>query len=243
MDRSFTVFFILVILLIPGQAHAGKQVEIALDVGHSVESKGTLSARNRPEYEFNRKMAAAVLRELRKDPGNRPFIINPDGGDISLQERADIVNAAKPDLLLSIHHDSVQPEFLSDWNYKRVPAQFCDIYWGYSLFISEKNARPKASHRLAQAIGKELRKAGFMPSTHHAAMLKGEGKQPVDTAKGVYRYDGLVILKESKCPAALLECGIIRNRSEETLLCSRTYRARMARAIRVAVKEFLKGRH
>lgn len=233
---------ILPVLLFPGQSRAGQHVTIAIDIGHSVESKGALSARNRPEYVFNRRMAAVVLRELKKDARFRPFIINPDGSDISLQERAGIVNAAKSDILISIHHDSVQQEFLSDWIYRGMPARFCDAYRGYSLFISEKNGRPKASRRLAIVAGRELKKAGFLPSAHHAALLKGEGKQPVDSATGVYRYDGLVVLKEAKCSAVLLECGIIRNRSEETLLRSRAYQARMARTIRQALVDFLKDR-
>ena len=41
-----------------------------------------------------------------------------------------MINAAAPDLLISIHHDSVQPIYLSEWTWKGAPALFCAIIPG-----------------------------------------------------------------------------------------------------------------
>ena len=59
---------------------------------------------------------------------------------------------------------------------------------------------------------------------------------------GVYRFDELAVLKNAKCPAVLPEYGIMRNRSEETLLRNRAYRQRIAGAIASAVSAFLDTR-
>ncbi|MGA2400255.1 MAG: N-acetylmuramoyl-L-alanine amidase [Syntrophobacteraceae bacterium] len=221
----------------PGRA--AKKFTLALDIGHSPGEKGTLSARNRAEYDFNRKMALEVFRRLKKDPRVVVFIINPKGEKISLERRTEMINSAGPDLLISIHHDSVQPVYLSEWTWKGAPALFCDRYRGYSVFISDKNVMHDVSRSFAAMLGSQLRKSGFVPSAHHSEPIRGEGKKPVDERTGVYRFDELAVLSHARCPAVLIECGIIRNRSEETLLRSRAYRQRMAGAIASAVSAFL----
>ncbi len=224
-------------LLQPG--HLAKEFRLAVDIGHSPREKGTLSARNRAEYDFNRKMALEVFRRLKKDPRIRVFIINPEGEEVSLERRTEMINSARPNLLISIHHDSVQPVYLSEWTWRGTPAQFCDRYRGYSVFISDKNIMRDVSRSFAAALGNEMRKSGFVPSAHHCEPIRGEGKAPIDERTGVYRFDELAVLRQARCPAVLLECGVIRNRGEETLLRSRAYRQRLAGAIASAVSAFL----
>ena len=221
---------------------AVKKFNVAIDIGHSPGETGTLSARNRAEYDFNRKMALEIFRKLKKNPRLGVFIINPEGETISMESRTKMINAAVPDLLISIHHDSVQPIYLSEWTWKGAPALFCDKYRGYSIFTSDKNVKWGQSISFAITLGHEMRKSGFMPSAHHSEPISGEGKKLIDECAGVYRFDELAVLKNAKCPAVLLECGIIRNRSEETLLRNRPYRQRIAGAIASAVSAFLDTR-
>lgn len=223
-------------------SHARGDFTVAIDVGHSPDSGGALSARNRLEYSYNLKMAWTLLRELKKESRIRPLIINPQKDEISLKQRVVLINRAGPDFLISIHHDSVQPLYLSEWSYKGTRAAYCDKYRGYSLFISQKNAQAGLSRSYAIAIGNQLRTSGFFPSAHHAEKIKGEGRELLDAEAGVYRYDDLVVLKESRCPAVLLECGIIKNRAEELLARNPAYRGRLARAIRSAVRSLMDNR-
>lgn len=234
------VLFAAVLHFQPGQASA-REFLIAVDIGHSPASMGTLSARNRPEYEYNRRMSLVLVREINRAQHLYAFLINAAGDDITLSRRAEIINEAKPDLIISVHHDSVRPGFLSDWIYKGNPAQFCDKFRGYSIFISGKNGHSKESRTVALKLGESLKKAGFFPSNHHAEAAEGERRRvPLDETRGVYFYDGLVVLKETQAPALLLECGIIRNRSEELLLRGWSYRLRMAKAVREAVESYAK---
>jgi N-acetylmuramoyl-L-alanine amidase len=235
MPRLFGIIGVLLLSFFAHPSHTRADFTVAIDVGHSPDSAGALSARNRPEYSYNLKMAFTLLRELRKEPRIRPLILNPTGNKISLKQRVDLINGTAPDLLISIHHDSVQPFYLSKWKYRGTPAAYCDKFQGYSIFISERNAQPGMSRSYAIAIGNQLRKSGFFPTAHHAEKIKGEGRELIDRQAGVYRFDELLILKESRCPAVLLECGIIKNRAEEMLLRDPAYRKRLARAIRSAV--------
>ncbi len=216
----------------------GRKFRVAIDIGHSWKNAGALSARNRPEYGFNREVARCLLRELSRTARIEAFIINPDGEDITLQQRAELVNGSHSDLLISIHHDSVKADYLGEWTYRGIPAQFCDRFWGYSLFISKANPKVKACRSFALKLGHEMLNSGFIPSAAHLEMAEFEGHQPVDAKSGVFRYDGLVVLKDSKSPAVLIECGTIKNRAEEKFLLSSAYRQRMARAVRAAVEHF-----
>ncbi len=210
---------------------------VAVDAGHSRTEPGALSARNIGEYTFNSKLAGLLPAKL-KDLHIKPVLINESGEDISLANRVDLINSVKPDLLISIHHDSVQPVYLSKWTWNGKSASYCDKYSGFSIFYSEKNENPSKSLRFAQLLGSALLKEGFRPSLHHAERIKGENRQIIDKEKGIYRFDDLVVLKAVDCPAVLLECGIIKNRSDELLLGGTPSQLRITDAIKKAIIEF-----
>jgi N-acetylmuramoyl-L-alanine amidase len=60
----------------------------------------------------------------------------------------------------------------------------------------------------------------------------------LDPARGVYRFDGLVVLKATKAPAVLLEAGIIVNREEELVLASSERQEEIGAAALAAVTRF-----
>ena len=66
--------------------------------------------------------------------------------------------------------------------------------------------------------------------------------QLVDANVGLYRCDQLVVLRETKMPAILLEAGSIINRNEEILLNSPEHRALISAAMTRAVEKFCEAR-
>ena len=142
--------------------------------------------------------------------------------------------AGGADLLLSIHHDSVQEKFLAPWMAQGVERRFSDRYAGFSLFVSRKNPQLARSLACASSIGAELRRAGFKPSLYHAEPIRGESKPFADRVNGVHYYDNLVLLRHARGPALLFEAGVIVNRDEELELSSEPRRKRMADAFSAA---------
>jgi len=211
---------------------------VAIDTGHSAENPGAYSARGVGEYTFNSMISSILLDEIKKHSRFDPVRIERNGEEIQLAERVGLINQVKPDLLVSIHHDSVQPVFLKKWKWKGETAYYCDRYSGFSVFYSEKNEKPVESLRLARLLGQALLEAGCLPSLHHAAKIKGENRQIVDKKRGVYRFDDLAVLKSATCPGVLLECGIIKNRRDELLLSSYPYQRKITAAIMKALIEF-----
>jgi N-acetylmuramoyl-L-alanine amidase len=64
----------------------------------------------------------------------------------------------------------------------------------------------------------------------------------VDAQAGVYRYDQLIVLQETRMPAVLLEAGSIVNRQEELDLATPERRALTSAAIVAAVEKFCEAR-
>jgi len=239
-----TLFFVVLVLFVaciaPIQPVWGESVfTIAVDAGHSRNNPGAYSARKVGEHTFNSRIAGLLVDELKKHKKFKPVLINETGADISLKKRVELIKEAKPDLLVSIHHDSVQPAYLSKWIWNGWSVDYSDRYSGFSLFYSEKNKHGKKSLRLALLLGNALLDKGLRPSLHHAEKIKGENRELVDKEKGVYRYDNLVVLRSAACPAVLVECGIIKNRRDEVLLSSAPYQQKIVEALQKAISDFV----
>lgn len=200
---------------------------VALDVGHSHARPGATSARGVPEFDFNLKLAQAIAAELEK----AGVAVRPIGADgLADDLRARAPQAAGAQLLLSIHHDAVQPKYLRQWRHEGVTRPYSDRFRGHSLFISGRNPQEARSLHCAARIGRALRRAGFTPTRHHAEPIDGEARPWADYAAGAHYYDGLAVLKEATVPAVLFEAGVIVHREEEQRLSQDGRRARMAQA-------------
>lgn len=209
---------------------------VALDVGHSHARPGAVSARGVPEFDFNLKLALAVAAELEK-AGVAVRLIGADGLADDLRARAPQAEGAR--LLLSIHHDAVQPKYLRQWTFGGELRPYSDRFRGHSLFISSRNPQEARSLHCAARIGRALRGAGFVPTRHHAEPIEGEARPWANFTAGAHYYDNLVVLKTASVPAVLFEAGVILNRREESLLAQDGRRARMARALARGIRDCL----
>lgn len=236
---SFLFFLVLLTYSLDSFSRCDRDnFTIAIDIGHTKDNSGAISSRGIPEFYFNQNIVQLLFREFSQYGFKKTFIINEEGSDISLTERTEIANKLQSDLFLSIHHDSVQPQYLSSWIYEGKEFLYCDKFNGYSLFYSRKNHESESSLEFANLLGSELRDNLFVPTLHHAENIKGENRKLVDKEKGIYEYNDLVVLKTTKMPAVLIECGIIVNRNEEILLSNPVYQKMIVLSIRNAVEKF-----
>jgi len=141
-------------------------------------------------------------------------------------------------LFISLHHDSVQPRYLSPWTIDGHPQHYSDIFHGFSLFISSKNSHEQESKEFATLLGQMLLDEGLTPSLHHAEKISGENRPLLDPRIGLYRFDDLVVLKTAPMPAVLLESGIIVNRTEEQQIRNGPYDELVTAALVKAIQRF-----
>lgn len=201
---------------------------VALDVGHYLEEPGVISARGRPEFEFNRDLAREIEAALTAR-GHTVRLIGADGGMKDLWRRPQVAQGM--DLFVSVHHDSVRERYLSGWTHDGVERHYSDMFSGFSLFVSRENPDVKRGLRCASAIGAALRSAGFKPSLYHADPVFGENRPFADKDNGVHYFDRLAVLRHAGMPALLFEAGVIVHREEEIRMSDKTVQKQIALSV------------
>src|SRR6266487_4138675 len=116
------------------------QFRVELDVGHTAEALGAISARNVPEYYFNYRLAAQIERSLIEDGFDKTVLLVTGGpARPSLFDRVARANGLSANLLVSIHHDSVPDSLLENWEFEGKGSHFSDRFSGHSIFVSYEN--------------------------------------------------------------------------------------------------------
>jgi N-acetylmuramoyl-L-alanine amidase len=221
-----------------------KTFRMILDVGHTDEKAGATSARGAREYDFNLALAKTIDQALKRVGFEREvLLITKDWKHSGLFGRARRANAMPADLFLSIHHDSVPDPLLERWEYEGESLFYNDRFPGHSLFVSIHNGNYAGSLAFAHLLGNQLKAHGLKYTPHYTErFMKSRQRILVDKEAGVYRYDQLIVLKETKVPAVLLEAGSIINRDEELLLQTDEHRAKFSASVVDAVKAFCEMR-
>lgn len=204
------------------QAQAPR-LTVAVDVGHTLEAPGAISARGRTELEFNRDLARRIVPALERR-GLRAMLVNEDGRIASLQARPAVVPEA--DFFLSIHHDSVSEFELRDWEWEGTPQTYSDRWAGHSMFVSRRNPDLGRSLLCGSAIGARLQRTGFEPTDKNSRR-----RAWADETHAVHYFDNLIVLYNATQPALLFEAGVIKHRDEELLLRDPVRQQRMAEEI------------
>ncbi|WP_430641842.1 N-acetylmuramoyl-L-alanine amidase family protein [Bradyrhizobium macuxiense] len=217
---------------------------LVLDVGHTAESEGAMSARNVAEFVFNLRLARLIEEKLKTEGFTETRLLVTEGkARPSLFKRVAAANGLDADLLLSIHHDSVPNKLLEDWEFEGKKSHYSDRFSGYSVFVSHDNPDFKTSLSFAELIGKELKADGLHYAEQYTQPIMGRDQHPLlDKETGVYSYDELIVLRKARMPAVLLEAGSIINRDEELEMDSPERQNMIGSAVVAAVKEFCEPR-
>jgi N-acetylmuramoyl-L-alanine amidase len=170
-------------------------------------------------------------------------LVTPGPARPGLVARVARANTWPADLFISIHHDSVPDWLLDVWQWDGKPEGYSDRFAGHSIFISAENREAQASFAFAQLLGRELKAQGLQHTPHYTyPEMDWRRRELLDKEVGVYRYDHLVVLRDTKMPAVLFEAGSIVNRSEELALATEERQGPIANAVTKAVELFCASR-
>jgi N-acetylmuramoyl-L-alanine amidase len=197
-----------------------------------------MSARNKPEFAFNLRLANELLAKM-QGAGflKTEVVVQPDS---DLGRRARDLSSRRPSMMLSLHHDSVQDKFLVPRQLEGVQRMVSNhpSARGYSIFISRDNSRLEESKLFATMLGQQLRALGLNPTMHHNEPIPGENRPIADAKAGVFFYDLLVVLRQTTAPAVLLESAVITDQDDERKADDPAHRSRITDAILAAVGEY-----
>jgi N-acetylmuramoyl-L-alanine amidase len=216
------------------------QFRVIIDVGHSAEVPGALSARGVGEYSFNLDLARTVEKKMLQAGFSKThLLITPGKAIAGLVSRVSFAAHNPADLFLAIHHDAVPDKFLEKWTYDGKPQNYCDRFKGHSIFVSRLNPDYSSSLQFAKLLGQQLKARGLKYASHYTEKFMGiRQRELIDADVGVYRFDNLVVLMSTNMPAVLFEAGSIINRDEELLMCSPEHRELLATAVTNAVESY-----
>lgn len=217
--------------------HKPRKHVVALDIGHTPSHPGAISATGIPEYEFNKNVVEKIKAALSATDSIEPYVVT-SSDTLTLGGRARLAAAHDAELLIAVHHDSAQDKYLHTWTVHGTVQHYSDEFSGYGVFFSRKNVEAEASLEFAKLLGESMAAQGFQFASHHAEPVKGENREIVDAKAGVYGFDDLIVLRMAQMPAALLECGVIVNRSEEKSLLTPQRQEKIAKAVTDAVLEY-----
>lgn len=191
---------------------------VLIDNGHGSDTKGKRSPDGTfLEYAWAR-LIAKLLHHHLDTLGIKSYILVPEDRDISLSVRAARVNEYCKHLgrsnvvLISLHCDA-QPG--------------CDKQWG--------SARGLTSIVYSKAGSSSRLLASLVTSYAQDLFLLGNRSTP----SCGYREQNLAILRETQCPAVLVECGFMTNHDDVAFMNSADGQNKIASAIAKAVNNYV----
>ena len=198
-------------------------VTVVLDPGHGGKDDG---ARGNGLVEKDLALDVAIRVEKILNLFNFPTVLTRrDDTFISLAERAAIANKLDNDIFVSIHFNhaasSTSTGVETFYASEKLPPEAA---WTWIGFFNKQEPNVSDS-------GETL--AGFIQASlvsRTDAVIRGiKGRQ-------------LYVVRHTRCPAALVECGFINNPLEAQLISNADYRERLARAIAEGIMSYQKTR-
>lgn len=187
--------------------HEKKKV-VVIDAGHGGTDPGAVSG-SRIEKTLNLNIALKTETEL-KNRGYLVKMVRASDKTISLKDRANFANNLNADLFISIHQNS----------FTNSTANGTEVY--YTTSKPDSGFPSQSSNKLSKS--KEIAKITC---------------DNIVSAIGTYNRgikDGnLTVLRNTKMPSILIECGFITNDSDALKTTNNSYQNKIAKAIAYAV--------
>ena len=166
-----------------------------------------------------------------------------------LYSRIALANEKQAGLFISIHHDSVQEHHLlrtDDGKIIDVRDDFKQQFNpGYSIYIASDPKYPNTelhyldALKFARIFAKKMQSIGRKPSTYHEDKPGQDNYQSIDLSQGIYNSKTiLVVLRNAKMPAVLIEAGVIVDVEDEKIISSQAFKDQFAVALAESIDEF-----
>lgn len=208
---------------------AERPFELGLDPGHHDDDPGAVAASGKTEAEYNDRLAARLRDELADIPGLGIVLTRAPGEPLELPKRVREIQRRAPNLVVSIHHDSVRPALQAERRVNGRTVLTCDDRAGFALYVPMQGDHAALSYQAARYIAANLLAAGRPVGRFFAW---GEPRFGIYNGALLYLLDNLTV------PSLLFEAGFICNPEEERWLTERQSADEHARLLADAI-----GRH
>lgn len=230
-------------------AHAPKDtnrdIVIAVDAGHGGKDPGAIGRKGTREKDVVLAIARALANRINEEPGMRAVLTRDSDIFLKHRDRMARARAAKADMFVSIHADSIRNRDVS----------------GASVYVlSEKGATDEAARWLAERenaadlIGgvslaeQEESLASVLLDLSQAAAISSSMTAAESVLAALHRVGEVrkpkvqqapfLVLKSPDIPSLLIETAYISNPDDERRLRSASHQKKLAEAIFIGVRNY-----
>lgn len=219
------------------RASRPKALTVMIDPGHGGKDTGALGVRGKKEKDVALALGLSLGEALRRK-GYRVVYTRKTDVHLSLRERADLANAGRPDLFVSLHTNAharssvggIETYYLdvTDDAYADalVRRENLDAGTALDFILADLDTKERTEHaaELAHAIQARL-----------VRVAKEKNKATRDLgAKGAF----FAVLHAVRMPSVLIEAAFLTNPKEAQLMGSAAYRRTLAQAIADAIDDY-----
>jgi N-acetylmuramoyl-L-alanine amidase len=225
-----------------------RPIVIAVDAGHGGDDPGAIGHAGTREKDVTLAIARALAARIDAEPGMRAVLTRDRDEFLMLGERVSRAQAAKADLFVSVHADSIRDSSVA----------------GASVYVlSERGATDEAAHWLAERENSADRTGGALLGGQNpqlqSVLIDLQQTQSISTSmvaadrvlaaldgvgevrKPRVQQAGFYVLKSRDMPSMLIETAYISNPQEERRLRSRAEQQRLAEAIFSGIRGFFES--
>ena len=225
-----------------------RDVIVAVDAGHGGQDPGASGRGGTREKDVVLAIARALARRIDAEPGMSAVLTRSDDRFIALRDRIGRARAARADVFVSVHADSIRNRdvsgssvyVLSDRGASSEAARWlaenenaADLKGGVSL--GDK------SDQLASVLMDLSQTASIGASMEVAERVLTQLDQVGQVRKSQVQQAKFVVLKSPDIPSILVETAYISNPAEEKKLRNPAHQAAIAEAIFNGVRDFLRS--
>ena len=204
-------------------ADVGKVQTVVLDPGHGGHDKGQVS-----RYGAEKDFALDVARKLRPILQAKGFrVIMTREGDyfVPLEVRAKLANSARNSIFVSIHFNATNDDPNAT---------------GFEIFSFTPRGAPSTSDGNMNANSFNMQPGSSVDAQSmalSACIYHSVLGQLREYDRGIKRAR-FAVLRLTKVPAVLIECGFLTERGESKLISNKDWRAKLAGAIGIGIENY-----
>ena len=225
-----------------------KQVVVAIDAGHGGEDPGAIGKYGTKEKKIVLQIAKKLSKLINADPKMKAYLVRDSDFFIPLNKRVSKARKVKADIFISIHADAFRKRNVSGSSVFALSEKGATS--AFAKFIANKENEADLiggvsiddkDPLLAKTLLDLSQSATINDSLKLANFVLKEIKKVNNLHKKYPEQAGFAVLKAPDIPSILIEAAFLSNPQEEKQLKTAKFQNKLAKAIYLGTKEYIKS--
>ena len=225
-----------------------KQVVVAIDAGHGGEDPGAIGKYGTKEKKIVLQIAKKLSKLINADPKMKAYLVRDSDFFIPLKKRVSKARKVKADIFISIHADAFRKRNVSGSSVFALSEKGATS--AFAKFIANKENEADLiggvsiddkDPLLAKTLLDLSQSATINDSLKLAYFVLKEIKKVNNLHKKYPEQAGFAVLKAPDIPSILIEAAFLSNPQEEKQLKTAKFQNKLAKAIYLGTKEYIKS--